>query len=173
MPKCIDVTGQKFRRLTVVRMIRPLSAGIGAMVEVQRECGSPPFKTESYSVRKGLAGSCGCLRKEEFHRTHGEGAKGKETAEYVAWVNMNTRCHNHNATRFKDWGGRGISVFPAWRHDYQAFLSYVGRRPGDDYSLDRFPNPNGNYEPGNTRWATRREQGLNTRRSKGSTTSAN
>jgi hypothetical protein len=76
---------------------------------------------------------------------------------------MITRCHNPNATRYKDWGGRGITVCEEWRNNYEAFLAHIGRKPSPRHSIDRFPNNSGNYEPGNVRWATPREQNLNQR----------
>jgi len=68
---------------------------------------------------------------------------------------MRTRCANLNNSRY---GGRGIKVYLAWVDNFDAFFEYVGPRPSPDHSLDRFPNNDGNYEPGNVRWATRIEQ---------------
>ncbi len=144
--------------LLVVREMLP-----GSQCRADCKCGTKGFVTESYSVRNGLTTSCGCRQSLGWHRSHGETVGGIWTPEYRAWVNMNTRCHNPNATRYKDWGGRGISVFPPWREDYSAFLAYVGRRPSPDHSIDRFPNPDGNYEPGNVRWTDRFEQARNKR----------
>lgn len=69
-----------------------------------------------------------------------------------------TQTQRHNYHRY---GGRGITVCRKWRTSYAAFLADVGRRPSRFYSLDRFPNPDGNYEPGNVRWATVKEQRAN------------
>lgn len=163
----IDITGQRFGLLTVLEMVR---SERGAMwVVCDCDCGTRGFRTESYSVRKGLTTSCGCRLKSmltngDVRRVHGESPRdGGWTAEYRAWVNMNTRCHNPKATRFKNWGGRGITVSDEWHHDFAAFLEHVGRRPSPHHSLDRFPNPDGNYEPGNVRWATAKEQAQNKR----------
>lgn len=161
--RTIDLIGQKFGML-IVREMLP-----GSKCRCDCDCGVKGFTTWRYSVRKGLTTSCGCHLRElletgEMRRTHGESVAGKWTAEYRAWVNMITRCYNPNATRYKNWGGRGITVCDEWRNDYSAFLAAVGRRPSPKHSLDRHPNPDGNYEPGNVRWATSEEQSRNQRR---------
>jgi hypothetical protein len=72
---------------------------------------------------------------------------------------MMQRCYDPNATGYKYWGGRGIVVCERW-HVFENFLADMGLRP-EDKSLDRFPNRDGNYEPGNVRWATSIEQNHN------------
>jgi len=154
----IDMIGQKFGLLTVVSVL----PGIKCVCDCS--CGTRGFLVNRYSVRKGRSKSCGCLRNTNpSHLTHGESVRGRWTPEYRAWSNMLSRCYNPKATRFKDWGGRGISVCDEWRHSYEAFLRDVGRRPTSEHSLDRFPNTSGNYEPGNVRWATPIEQARNMR----------
>lgn len=127
------------------------------------DCGNVRV-VKSHSLRTATR-SCGCLTIEASKSrltTHGEGSlRGKRTPEYVAWANMISRCENPNYRNYKYWGGRGISVCARWRNSFPVFLLDVGRRPGGQYSLDRFPDPDGNYEPGNVRWATAIEQGNN------------
>jgi len=81
--------------------------------------------------------------------------------EYQAWRNMRERCFNSNHPRFHRYGGRGITIASRW-NDFNQFLSDVGPRPSPKHSLDRYPNNDGNYEPGNVRWATAKEQMRNT-----------
>lgn len=84
-----------------------------------------------------------------------------QPVEYRAWSGMKVRCSNPN---FKDWhlyGGRGISVCARWLDSFAAFYGDVGPRPSAAHSLDRHPNGDGNYEPGNVRWATRKQQARN------------
>lgn len=96
------------------------------------------------------------------HRESNKGPNGS-TPEYRAWMGMKARCYLKTRKDFSSYGGRGIAVCDQWRDDFTAFLAAVGRRPSPAYSLDRYPDQNGNYEPGNVRWATSSEQAINRR----------
>lgn len=99
-----------------------------------------------------------CKRRKPPGTTHGR----KFTPEYNAWQLMKDRCLNPNNNYYQNYGGRGISVCQRWAGSFPNFLEDVGNRPSDRYSLDRV-DVNGNYEPGNVRWATRAEQAVNKR----------
>jgi hypothetical protein len=78
---------------------------------------------------------------------------------------MMTRCYNPNFKGYRHYGGRGITVYPKW-HKFPAFRDYLDTvlgKPPKGYSLDRI-DPDGNYEPGNVRWASAKEQANNQRR---------
>lgn len=96
-------------------------------------------------------------------KMHFHSRAGRWTPEYNAWVHMIQRCTNPNNKQWLNYGGRGIRVCDLWRLSYRAFYEHVGSRPSPLHSLDRIDN-DGNYEPGNVRWATAQEQGLNRRR---------
>ena len=72
------------------------------------------------------------------------------------------RCYQPAVNSYKDYGGRGIAVFKGWINSYESFLAYIGRAPSPKHSIERI-NVNGNYEPGNVKWATAKEQGRNMR----------
>jgi len=80
--------------------------------------------------------------------------------EYKIWAAMKERCYRKNDKRYHRYGGRGITVYPEWRDSFQAFYDYIGPRPSPKHTLDRINN-DGNYEPGNVRWATQEEQANN------------
>ena len=86
------------------------------------------------------------------------------TKVYRAWQDMIQRCHNGNNPSYPDYGGRGIRVCVEWRKSFTSFYEYVGDPPDEEekWSIDR-KNFNGDYEPGNTRWATAKEQAMNRR----------
>lgn len=94
------------------------------------------------------------------HYTH-----QNSTPEYKTWLNVKARCYNEKSPSYSLYGGRGISVADEWLHDYTAFLSYMGKRPSAKHSIDRI-NSDGNYEPGNVRWATPHQQNANLRSNK-------
>lgn len=88
---------------------------------------------------------------------------------YRSWYMMHERCENPKHEAFHHYGGRGIKVHPAWHRSlpdyagFKQFLQDVGHRPSKALTLDRYPNNDGNYEPGNVRWATGIQQRANQR----------
>lgn len=132
------------------------------------DCGNEKVVDLS-KLRRGVIRSCGCLRREraarEF-RTHGLATH----PHYFRWQQMVMRCVNPAHPRYADYGGRGIAAFPAWLNGPTEFLAYLDDVLGPcppGYSIDRIDN-DGNYEPGNLRWADDRTQRANRRRPKDS-----
>lgn len=95
---------------------------------------------------------------------HGCSYKGKWTRAYSSWASMIQRCQNPKSSRFSSHGGRGIKVCERWKL-FDNFLEDMGEPPSSKHSIER-ENNDGNYEPGNCRWATAKEQARNTRRNK-------
>ena len=135
------------------------------LVRCRCVCGRE-FVADAWKVRSGHTKSCGCLKPSligSSRKKHGQSRP--QTTEYRAWSLMKNRCLNPNDRRYSDYGGRGISVCQEWIDSFEAFFSHVGRRPGKGFSIDRINN-DGNYEPGNVRWATPKQQRNNQRRCK-------
>jgi hypothetical protein len=157
----IDLTGQLFGRLTVLER-GPNGYRGKAKWWCLCACGTKKLVL-GVNLREKQIQSCGCLSQDmrgQCHRTHGM----THTTEYRIWSSMLTRCLNPQAKVYASYGGRGITVCERWRNSFEHFLLDVGMRPGPGYSLDRYPDNDGPYAPGNIRWATKVEQTRNTRR---------
>lgn len=85
------------------------------------------------------------------------------TMERQSWNNMLQRCYNPKSNSYKYYGAKRVRVCRQWKNNFQQFLADMGPRPSAKHSLDRYPDPHGNYEPTNCRWATKRQQALNKR----------
>lgn len=162
MPRCNDLTGRVFGRWTVIER----SAKRKWLCIC--DCGNR-VSVYGTNLTSGKSRSCGCLSVElaraRFTK-HDCARSNAVTAEYRAWQHMRDRCFNPKNKSYHDYGGRGITVCQEWRDDFGTFYEYIGPKPSSAHSLDRFPDMNGNYEPGNVRWATHTEQAHNTRRNR-------
>jgi hypothetical protein len=164
-----DAAGLRFGRLRVTgeaeKYVSPQGKHL-RQVYALCDCGVEII-TNLQSLKKGLTASCGCYRTELAVGAvkHGDARKASPTREYKAWSNMIARCENPNVERYQYYGGRGIKVCDEWRNEFEAFLRDMGRKPSLEHSIDRI-DVNGNYEPGNCRWATAEVQANNKRRSR-------
>ncbi len=155
-----EMKGKKFGKMTVLQF-----AGINKhrryLWKCLCECGAM-IVVPGNALRSGNTASCGCHNRKKSI-THGESRTGSR--EYKAWAEMLSRCRNPDRECYKNYGGRGIKVCDRWL-SFENFLHDMGRKPSVKHSLDRFPNNDGDYEPGNCRWATKKEQDTNRRQTR-------
>lgn len=155
----ISMLGKRIGALTVIRQapsIRRTSDGHRQAAWLcQCDCGEKTVVRGRW-LREGKKKACGV----NGHRfSSDEVATTRD--ERRCYNAMLQRCYNPKASGYKHYGARGIAVCQRWRDDVVNFLSDMGPRPSRKHSIDRYPDRNGGYEPGNCRWATEQEQALN------------
>lgn len=165
MSKFIDLSGQTFEHLTVIKRGHNTSSG-SAQFWCLCSCGMGVLKTSAGLLKKESRQCLLCNEREHSERTrirstrHGYCSHTEQSPEYRSWAHMKSRCSNPNNSKYDDYGGRGITVCERWLK-FENFIADMGSRP-QGKTLDRIDN-DGNYEPGNCKWSTWSEQQKNKR----------
>lgn len=158
MSKLIDITGQKFGRLTVIERYDK------KRWKCVCDCGNTTI-SDSWQLRNGIALSCGCYQREicgDQHRTHGY----SKTRLYRIYYKMRERCYRTDNDNYRWYGALGIKVCDEWLNSFQAFKNWsIENGYKDNLTIDRI-DPTKNYEPSNCRWVSIQEQ-QKTRRKRG------
>jgi hypothetical protein len=159
MSRLIDITNKTIGLWTVIERVKIDKPHTHWLCKCK--CGTIRI-VDGDELRTGRSNSCGCVRNKESSKrmnTHGL----SDTRIYNIWTDVKKRCYNKRNKEFHNYGGRGISVCEAWKHNFIDFYNWaMDNGYSDDLTIDRM-DVNGNYEPSNCRWATWSEQGRNKR----------
>ncbi len=173
----VDIKNRRFGRLIAINPTPDRDSCQSVIWKCKCDCGNTILVSARQLTSKTGTHSCGCLQKEKARKNLEENHKSGRDAPaykhgkyksriYNTWINMKARCYNPNATRFLQYGGRGIKVCEMWKKDFQAFYDWaVLNGYQDNLTIDRIDN-NGDYTPDNCRWVDNKRQQNNTSHSR-------
>lgn len=166
----VDMTGKRSGRLLVVSEAGRHGRSRQVMWRCRCDCGQETI-VQGHRLRTGHTKSCGCIGREIILERNANMAvhRMSKTPEYTTWRAMISRCHCSSSGNYYKYGARGVYVCHRWRFGeggktgFECFYEDMGAKPSQRHSIDRYPDPAGNYEPGNCRWATIHQQRYNRR----------
>lgn len=160
--KSIDLTGQRFTRLTVIS--RAENAGRRTAWHCKCDCGSMTVAT-TMCLRAGYVKSCGCLLREATAKRNRENAKHGQarTRMFKIWGGIKNRCLNPGSKDYPNYGGRGVKICAKWENNFTAFRDWaIAHGYTDRLTIERI-NANGDYAPDNCKWIPAEKQAANRR----------
>jgi hypothetical protein len=165
MSRALDITGEKYGRLTALENTKTKDSNGSFIWKWQFDCGNVIYRG-SGNIRSRAASSCGCFNREatgDRARTHGM----SKSSEHKSWCKINERCYNVKSPDYKDYGEKGITS--DFRNSFEEFLKEIGTKPNNSkWSVDRIDNDLG-YVKGNIRWASDTQQARNKGKPKNNT----
>ena len=154
----IDLTGHRFGAWSVLERADIVEGNARWLCEC--DCGTRRVVyASSLKIKTCVPRSCGCQWVKHLTQ-HGHAKKRNHTPTFSSWQSAKGRCFRETDRKFANYGGRGITMCDRWKNSFENFLADMGERP-EGKTLDRYPDNDGNYEPGNCRWATPKQQARN------------